>query len=138
MLESKIRTTEKLELELEINTFLINLKKDTLKKAKKNKLIDLIEKIEKIENESKEVKISDIKKELLSRNPNWKKIRNNKGSSKRIGKLSNNELSRVTKIPIGTLNDWKKSENYRRDLFMFLKNFSVTEIKKLYKCTYIE
>jgi len=52
-----------------------------------------------------------------------------KGSSPIKGNISDNKLSMLTNIPKSTLTDWKKSINYRRELYWLLKAMTEKEIQ---------
>jgi len=51
--------------------------------------------------------------------------------SKKNNVLSDADLSRLMKIPLSTLNDWKRtpSDNWRNKLYYFLKSHSYSEIE---------
>lgn len=61
---------------------------------------------------------------------NLKKDRTS-GRSKRVEKMSNPQLSSLTGIPVGTLSNWSKSTDYKRDLYLLLKNFTKEELEEL-------
>ena len=57
---------------------------------------------------------------------------NAKGSKKQTGNISDNKLSLLLGIPIGTLRDWKKSDKtkWRYRLYISLKGFREDELKE--------
>ena len=60
------------------------------------------------------------------------KYANAKGSKKRTGNISDAKLFDITKIPQGTIRDWKKSNkgNWRFHLYLFLKSFTKDQLQE--------
>lgn len=50
------------------------------------------------------------------------------GSKPQTGNVSDNQIHIILGIPKQTLTDWKNSNNYRRDLYWFLKSMTKKEL----------
>ena len=58
------------------------------------------------------------------------KFGSGKGSKPIQGNISDNQLHLILGVPKQTLIDWKKSNNYRKDLYWFLKSMTKQEIEE--------
>lgn len=50
------------------------------------------------------------------------------GSKPSTGNISDNQVHLILGIPIKTLSDWKVSDNYRKNLYWFLKSMTKKEL----------